>query len=291
MSSFNLDEFLANKSTYFQVYKIRKKDGKFRTIVAPEENLKKFHRKLLPVLDKVIDPKLHNSVMGFRKNASPLINASKHLEKSIVINIDIKNFFPSVPSEWIREKCQTLLSNRMKRKYHLPMLTQDQLFELLTLDGTLAQGLPCSPILANYYLSDIGFDKSVEDRCPNWTYTRYADDLTLSTNDSLDKEEIIGIRDAVYSRILKAKMVPSVKKTKIQISKHRQDITVTGIRVHRETATVSKDYLNKINGLAKNYLIENNQLDARIKGCLAHIKSVNETQYNKLIHKIEENRK
>ena len=61
---------------------------------------------------------------------------------------------------------------------------------LCTYEGYLPQGAPTSPYLSNLILRD--FDKKIQQICSslNYTYTRYADDITISSNNKITKVDM-----------------------------------------------------------------------------------------------------
>ena len=108
-------------------------------------------------------------------------NASLHCGRRIVISEDIENFFPSTRSALIHDLWRSL--------FHFPDHIARVLTGLTTLDGYLPQGAKTSSYLANLALS------RTEPRLVEWlrrngfTYSRYIDDITLSTDRDLTRQE------------------------------------------------------------------------------------------------------
>jgi hypothetical protein len=143
-------------------------------------------------------------------------------------------------------------------------------------------------MLANYYLASTNFDTFIEKSFPSWRYSRYADDITLSTNLNIKREDIIKVRDSIYKELYKRRLKPNLRKTKIQIKDQRQDIEVTGIKVAGSKLLISKEYLNKTLSKGVNDNKSFGSFSKQTMGCLNYIKSVNKEQYNQLIKKIKE---
>ena len=78
----------------YRKFEIQKKSQKTREISAPPKNLAILQAKLHTVLQLMYEPK--PCVHGFTKDRSILSNAERHTRKRHVINIDLKNFFPSI---------------------------------------------------------------------------------------------------------------------------------------------------------------------------------------------------
>lgn len=276
-----LKSFLEDKSKYFNRYRIRKSKKKFREIVAPKPELKAIQKKILKVLEFYLDPLIHETSKGFRKGQSTITNAAPHLNKRLVVNVDIKDFFPSIPSAWTKNLINSLYNRKKIRslRKEFPELTREAFYEILTLEDKLPQGSPCSPILANYYLSQTGFD-TVMDSLLNWNYTRYADDLTFSTDDQWRKaEELLPF---VYSQLKHRGLEASKKKTKVKSSDQQQ--TVTGVLVNHNETRIPKDLKRSII-----LTFKKEGLSDKTKGLLAYASSVNKKQHKELMKKIGEN--
>lgn len=78
----------------YQEFTIAKKSGGSRTIYAPKKGLKAVQRSIAFVFQCIFEP--HKSTMGFTKERSIVHNAQLHINSHYVLNIDLKDFFPSV---------------------------------------------------------------------------------------------------------------------------------------------------------------------------------------------------
>lgn len=78
----------------YQEFTIAKKSGGTRTIYAPKKGLKAVQRSIAFVFQSIFEP--HKSTMGFTKERSIVDNARLHINSHYVLNIDLKDFFPSV---------------------------------------------------------------------------------------------------------------------------------------------------------------------------------------------------
>ncbi len=78
----------------YQEFTIAKRSGGSRTIYAPKKGLKAVQRSIAFVFQSIFEP--HKSTMGFTKERSIVNNAQLHINSHYVLNIDLKDFFPSV---------------------------------------------------------------------------------------------------------------------------------------------------------------------------------------------------
>jgi len=277
----NFEHFIENKKAYYQVYNKKERKGKIRKIVSPSKELKQIQRSFMDAIYTLIDCGLDDSVRGFRRGESVLTNSQDHLNKRILVNIDIKNFFPSIPEYWLKTKLIDLFKKqrikRYKKRNNLMDIGPLEMFEIITIKGKLPQGSPCSPVFANYYLSDKGFDLRMVS-ITDWDYTRYADDLSFSTNKDIKRGDIIrSLITPIYKDLVKIDLRPNRKKTKIKFYGQKQ--LVTGILVNGEKPKIPKDYSDTIRAA-----IHKKDLDSKTLGSLSYIKSVNNEQYSKLMN-------
>ena len=160
--------------SHYKTYSIPKQSGGKRLITAPSKTLKYFQRSLL---DKVMNNwELEDCATGFRPGYGLLDNALPHVKKRIVVNVDIKGFFPNTKFPLILNVFYKKFDNKLSpRAIRL-------LAVLCSYNGSLPTGAPCSPAIANQVLSHV--DRSIIKTAQKYqvSYTRYADDLTLSGN-------------------------------------------------------------------------------------------------------------
>ena len=140
---------------------------------------------------KKLQPSVH--AYAFRPQISILDNAKKHLDKSVIVKMDLKDFFPSITFKRVRGYFEFLGYNPGVSTI-LALLCTDAPRVRVTYKGesqivamgprSLPQGACTSPGLANLIASrlDNRLHNLVETRTDSWTYTRYADDLTFSSS-------------------------------------------------------------------------------------------------------------
>ncbi|MEW9095387.1 MAG: reverse transcriptase family protein [Clostridiaceae bacterium] len=227
----HLDEILKLKGIVidfsYHTFEIDKKNGDKRFIIAPSKKLKYRQQWILKnILEKIL---IDDSAHGFKKNKSIVTNAQQHINKKYIINIDIKDFFPSIGQEKVYEVFKSVgYTEEVARK----------LAHICCFGGVLPQGAPTSPCLSNIILKelDIAIKKITLDK--EITYTRYADDLTFSAN-----FDITYLTDMIYLEIEKQGFIPNKAKTNI-MQANRPKI-VTGLIVS-EKVKVPKKYKRKL---------------------------------------------
>jgi retron-type reverse transcriptase len=153
-------------------YQIPKKNGSFRDISVPPKPISILQKKLKVVLDEIYHPK--NCVSGFVKERSIVYGAERHKKKSKwILNIDLQDYYPSINFGRIRG---LFISIGIGPK------AASVLSHLVTCNQTLPQGASTSPVIAN--MISLALDNRIMHLCSKYMlrYTRYADDITLSSS-------------------------------------------------------------------------------------------------------------
>lgn len=226
----------------YKIFHIPKQGGGYREIAAPTEALKALQRRLADRLEEcrkeifVGKKSKDNFSHGFRPGRSIITNARQHKGKRYVFNVDLSNFFGAINFGRIRG---FFLKDE---RFQLDEKVATILAQIACHNGVLPQGSPCSPVLSNL----IGhiLDVHLVRLCARvgCVYTRYADDLTFSTN---LKEFPISIAvhesDNVHKWLPGNELVRLVSlsgfeinqaKTRMQYRDSRQE--VTGLVVNRK---------------------------------------------------------
>lgn len=184
LSSNQVKFFLSHKEKAYVTFRIPKKNGDFREINAPSKKMKYIQRRILDEILYKLDP--GDYAHGFIPGKTIYTNAESHVNKDLVLGIDIKDFFPSIKF--------VSVYNVFKFAGYTEKVAR-QLADLCTYHWKLPQGAPTSPMLANLVALDL--DKKISQYCKraNFGYSRYADDITISGSYDLaiHKETIVRI--------------------------------------------------------------------------------------------------
>ncbi len=130
-------------------------------------------------------------VYSYRKGLTILNAVKKHSDNKYFFQTDISDFFGNISGNEIRNVLSHNLTNvpvNDIEKY------TDRIFDLITIDRRLPVGFATSPLISNSCL--LSFDNELQGFCikNGITYSRYSDDLILSTNDDkalLNFDEIL----------------------------------------------------------------------------------------------------
>ena len=227
----------------YKTFTVPKKSGGVRTISAPCPELKLLQRRLSDGLQscwdeinsqkKITKPISH----GFRRDASIVTNAAVHRGRRFVFNVDIKDFFDSINfgrvyGFFVKNKDFALTESAAKI-----------LAAIACHDGKLPQGSPCSPVISNLIGQILDVRLAQLARRHGCSYSRYADDLTFSTNERIFPSAIAAsnadhscVAGSALTKIIeKSGFELNPKKTRLQYCNSRQE--VTGLVVNRRINT------------------------------------------------------
>lgn len=239
--------------SYYTSFEIPKKSGESRTIMAPTGVLKTIQRKLSLCLynyrTKICSDnniKLNIS-HGFEKGKSIITNSKIHKNKRYIVNVDLKDFFESFHFGRVRG----YFINNKYFKMNEEVATI--IAQLTCCNGKLPQGAPTSPIITNLICQVLDYKLLGLSKKYRLDFTRYADDMTFSTNDKTFVEKYDSFIKDLNKVIVKNGFSVNDSKTRLIFKDSKQ--TVTGLVVN-EKVNVDRHYYKKVRSMAHHLYTE-----------------------------------
>jgi len=230
----------ASKVTHYKRFRIAKKTGGYRTLSAPMPRLKRAQYWLLDTVIEKVEP--HDAAHGFRAARSILTNAAPHQKKAVVINFDLKDFFPSIGYRRVKGLFRSfgfaLLATEADRS---EMRIDGESWHVANGERALPQGAPTSPAITNLLCRKLDRRLSGVARKFGFSYTRYADDLTFSAEIE-NGEALRKLMWSVEQVVTDEGFALNEDKTRVMRKNARQE--VTGITVN-DGLTVSRQERRK----------------------------------------------
>ena len=233
------------EASKYRVFEIEKKNGEKRTISSPIKPLKKIQVKLCQLIKDDYERK--SCSHGFEKEHSFITNAKAHHKSQVLINIDLKSFFESINFGRVRG---LFLSHPFSCSKEIATI----LAQITCYRNSLPQGACTSPIIANMIAKRLDSSLMYLAKKTSSRYTRYVDDITISTTKkSLAKsivEDFVAIpnKEILLGHELK-KIIKNEgfelnnKKTRVQDRSVRQE--VTGVVIN-EFPNVRREFIRSI---------------------------------------------
>jgi len=219
---------------------IIKKNGGTRELNIPPRSAKILQKKLSEELYQYyIPPKpVHGFIKSKNNNSKSIItNAEKHIKKNIVINIDIDSFFDSINFGRARGLF-------ISRPFNIEKNLATKIAQLIVYDNKLPQGAPTSPIISNIICLKMDHNLIKFAKKYSLTYTRYADDMSFSTNKkNINTNKIL----KEIEKIIKENGF-KINRSKTRIQYSYQSQIVTGLKVNNKV-NVDRKYIRRIRSM------------------------------------------
>ena len=223
----------------YKTFHIRKKSGGLREINAPCYQLGVLLYILNTVFKAVYTPS--ESTMGFTEERSVVTNAQIHIGHHYVFNIDLENFFPSIPQARVWARIQLPPFNLPKEVANVVAGLCCHTNADMT-GNVLPQGAATSPLLTNAICDTL--DRRMRGVAKRFGlhYSRYADDMTFSSMHNVYQEGS-DFRNEIKRLIEEQGFKMNEKKTRLLRDGVRQE--VTGLTVNQRV-NVTRKYVHDI---------------------------------------------
>ena len=234
----------------YRTFTIPKKGGGERTISSPEPRIGLLQSNLARLLADCVDEieatetRRRSVSHGFHRRRSIVTNARAHRNKRYVLNLDLADFFGSINFGRVRG----LFIN--DHHFTLDPAVATIIAQIACHKNALPQGAPSSPVISNLVGNILDTRLARLSKRYSCHYTRYADDLTLSTNAKAFPELLAGRRrdspniwepgDALRCCIERTGFAINDAKTRMQIRGTRQE--ATGLIVNEKVNVKPESY-------------------------------------------------
>jgi len=253
-----------SKINHYKRFKVAKKSGGYRLISAPMPRLKKAQHYILEhILNKVT---VHSKAHGCVLQKSILSNALPHVNKEVVINQDLKNFFPSITYNRIKGVFKHMGYSEQVAVIFALLCSEPKVLDVSLLGENyfaqqghrfLPQGSPCSPAISNIICKKMDYRLDGLAIKAGFSYSRYVDDITFSGN----KEQFSKITAILkYSKKIVKSENFTLHPEKLRIMKSHQRQEVTGVIVN-EKPNINKKTLKRFRALI--YQIEKDGIEGK----------------------------
>lgn len=257
---------------------------------------------------------LDDTVLAFRKGKSYIEHARLHLQSRSVVSVDISKFYNSISmtkvlrhamlyhmfaalfrmntgKKFVREDFEDVLMYDMLDKIFIVLSWQMlPILRFLTHNAILPTGMPYSPVVSNllfldtdYKIKDflsLEYDNSV-------VYTRYADDMCISTIDPYTEEGFklnINTVRAIEQIVQECDFYLKYDKTKIMGPRDKK--VIAGLILDQSSAGNFKLSIGSNKKLELKQQFEGREIEsltASERGVISWVKSVNQCQHDFIV--------
>lgn len=272
LSPSDVNFFIQKAPFRYKVYSIPKRNGNGSRIIAqPASDLKFVQRLMLG--NFLNDLPVHSVARAYRSGFGILDNVKVHLDGRYLLKMDFSDFFPSIKPSHLKnhlDKWAPVVGERNFVYLERLLFWKPQAGDLC-----LSIGAPSSPFLSNSILYD--FDDFLYNWCicNDVKYTRYADDLTFTTN----KKEVLFSLPDIVKKVLPVVGLHdfSINDEKTVFSSKKHNRHVTGLVITNDgEVSIGRNKKREIKTLV--FLFSKGFLDVEktqyLKGLLAYVRYV-----------------
>jgi RNA-directed DNA polymerase len=256
----------------YKVHEIEKRNGRGKRLIAqPTAEIKTLQRW---AIDKFTDfLPIHEAATAYKKGSSIKKHASMHANSKYLLKLDFKDFFPSINVvDFIKHANLYLKLSGEDTKYLANLL-----FRLDRNTGKLilSIGAPSSPLISNSIMYQ--FDTEVFNFCSKQAinYSRYADDLALSTDKPKALDEAYKFIDNLCKTIRYPKLALNDEKTVFTSQKYHRQLTGL-VLANGGVVSLGRNKKRLIRAIAHKFskgLLEEAEVH-RLRGLLAYAYSI-----------------
>jgi retron-type reverse transcriptase len=274
-SSVEVERIIMSAPYRYKHYTINKRSGGLRDIHHPSPALKVIQRWIAN--DLLSELPVHDCVYSYRRGRNISMHAAQHVTSNYVTRFDFSDFFPSINGAVVRRLLKQAINNGL---IDFEDKVVDAVVRLVCRSDqavgrlVLSIGAPSSPHLSNAILYNFDLRMSQVARDFEGIYTRYADDIYLS---SMSRASLEKMESQFVEAVAKSLPYLNVNERKTQRLSRKRRMSVTGLNITpKRQLSVGRDLKRGLK--TKVYLAIHDRLSLEemtyLKGMLSHVRSV-----------------
>ena len=267
---------IASSNNLYAKYSIPKKNGRYRLILQPSKELKVLQRWLLRNIFAYFPVSEYSS--AYSKGNSVRKNAAVHKEGRYLLHTDITNFFPTISRTMLKQYFQS--NESLTRKLGMADEDIELILDICLYRGeNLVVGSVASPQIANMLMYAFDLElKQMLDGFGSFRYTRYADDIVISSMSFIDEQ----VLKQTEQLMIKYGFKMNHEKTYYMGKNGKRQVTGIVLDNNRNALTIGNKKYKKFQRMLYDYLVKGHGDLGYIKGYLAYIQEVSRQQYDQL---------
>ena len=271
-------EMVISKANFsYRNYFIPKKNGGIRAVAQPSPELKTLQYWITNNI--LYELPVSKAAFAYKRGDSIKRHANFHRQSKHLLHTDIASFFPSIHLSHLKE----IIEKHKEIIYDLQLDFDDaieQIGKICFRDDSLCIGAVSSPIISNIIMNPI--DSEIIEFCESngLLYSRYADDIYISSNDFIDPNVLSFIRTVLK----KYSFEINTDKTRFYSPKYRRKITGL-ILTNDAKISVGLKRRKQIKTMVYQKLVHHKGDSNQILGYLSYLKDIEPNTYNNLIIK------
>jgi len=282
----------ATERIHYIRFTVPKKSGGVRELSSPHRDLATAQRWIFQNI--LLRLPTHPAAHGFVKGRSIRTNALPHVGRHILVNADLKDFFPTITFHRVRGALEhlgyspaaaTVLALLCTESPRRQVEYAGRVFHVATGPRALPQGACTSPALSNLIARRLDSRYHGISTKLGWHYTRYADDLSFSADLAAEPNKLTGYLLARIRHIAEDEgFVVNEKKTRAL--KQSAAMAVTGVIVNTRAGVCRREVRQLraiLHNAARHGLASQNRgnephFEAQLRGRIAFVNMINPVQ-------------
>ncbi|NOT14981.1 MAG: RNA-directed DNA polymerase [Methylotenera sp.] len=220
-SEYELATLILTAPTRYKEHYIVKRHGRGKRLISqPTAELKLLqHTTINKELNKL---EIHNSATAYRCGSSILHHAQPHANSNFLLKLDFKDFFPSLTDKALKHK---LRADTNYSELEIDIL-RNILLKKDRKSGNfnLSIGAPSSPYVSNYLMNEFDMLVSIYCKTKKLAYSRYADDIAISSTKPYLLDEAKSYIDDVLLKLDYLGLILNQEKTVNVSKKHHREL-------------------------------------------------------------------
>lgn len=280
----SLRHYISSCPRMYKVYSIPKRTTGFRVIAQPTKQLKNIQREIVCFLEKKLP--VHASAMAYRESIGIKDNALAHKDNEYILKMDFQNFFNKIKPDLFFTKIKNInLAYTQEDRFVLSNALFWKPGKKRSVTLVLSVGAPSSPFISNFVMYD--FDAAMSAWCEDndITYTRYADDITFSTN---IKNSLFVVPRQVKKILAKHSPSITINESKTIFSSKAHNRHITGVTITNDNEiSIGRKKKREISALIHKFTLNLLSQDEikRLKGLLSHSYYIEPSFNSRMVHK------
>lgn len=284
IDEFEIVSYINRAPHRYKVYTIPKRNGSGERVIAqPAKELKILQKATLDM--PLLCLPIHKAAYAYMDGIGIKQNAQKHCKNQYLLKMDFANFFPSIVAD-------DLISHVEKNHGKISVRDTVALKKIFfwrpkgSSKHRLSIGAPSSPFISNTLLFE--FDTAIYDMCLqlNVTYTRYADDLTFTSNVPGALFELPKTVGKILENIEYPKLTINPSKTIFSSKKNNRHVTGL-VLANNNTVSLGRERKRYIRSLVYKFCRDelSNEETLNLKGLISFSKHIEPVFYSSLVKK------
>ena len=196
--------FDTDRDSLYRTFYIPKRSGGLRQINAPNDDLMTALRELKEMFEHRMGALYHTSAFAYVRGRSSIDAVRRHQQNDSrwFLKTDFTDFFGNTTELFVRKMLSQIFPFSYLMEYSDIVRNElEHALSLCFLHGGLPQGTPISPMLTNLVMIPIDFRlcNVLRKRDEHFIYTRYADDIQISSRQEFDKAEVVRLIENVLA--------------------------------------------------------------------------------------------